>query len=342
VSASSAFEHGYALLAGVGQDLPCTALDAAALADLLKDPARAAYPPEQVALLTEAQATRRNILDVLKSLAKKTLADPEATVIVYYSGHGARIGSSADLSTCYLLAHGHDIARPAETCISDREFSDAILGLHAKKLLVLLDCCHAAGIPLAKGAAERVTPALPPEALARLSAGEGRVVLASCRDDERSFTGSPHSVFTTCLLEALMGLAPAHLGFARVLEVVCYVMREVPLREPRQHPFLCRAESLSESFPICRSAPPRAEPQGGAKSASAPDWKRQATRRKIQSYIPAYELRLKKLEALRLAHTITADASLRFQYEQQIQAAEAEVQKDEATLEKLHLDLGEP
>lgn len=342
MSAPSGFEHGYALLAGVGQDLPCTVADAAALAGLLTDPGRAAYPPEQVVLLTEAQATRRNLLDALKALSRKTLADPEATVIVYYSGHGARIGKSADLAIYYLLTHGHDSARPAETCISDREFSDAILALHAKKLLVLLDCCHAAGIPLAKGSAEAVTPGLPPEALAQLSAGEGRVVLASCRNDERSFAGDPHSVFTACLLEALQGKAPPHLGFARVLEVVAYVMREVPLRQPRQHPYLSRAESLSESFPICRAGPASATPASAAKSAAVPEWKRQATRRKIESYLPAYELRLKKLEALRLAHTITADASLKFQYEQQIHGAESEVLKDESALERLHLDLGEP
>src|SRR5262249_30172065 len=99
----SRFEHGYALLVGVGQGLKCTAADASALANLLVDPSRAAYPEDQVVLLTEADATRRNVLDALQALSRRTLADPEATVIVYYSGHGVRIGASADLASYYLL-----------------------------------------------------------------------------------------------------------------------------------------------------------------------------------------------------------------------------------------------
>ena len=38
------FERGYALVVGVGADLPSTVDDARGLADILKDPARSAYP----------------------------------------------------------------------------------------------------------------------------------------------------------------------------------------------------------------------------------------------------------------------------------------------------------
>jgi hypothetical protein len=42
------FVDGYALLIGVGADLPVTVQDASALRDVLVDPSRAAYPPAQV------------------------------------------------------------------------------------------------------------------------------------------------------------------------------------------------------------------------------------------------------------------------------------------------------
>jgi uncharacterized caspase-like protein len=326
------------LIVGVGQDLPSTVNDATALAALLRDPARAAYPEENVTLLTEAAAARDDILAAFSALRKKTLADPEATAIVFLSGHGARIGPSEDRARYYFLPHGHDPARLDETCLSDREVSSAIAGLCPKKLLVLFDCCHAAGIPLAKAEATFAAPALPAAALDELSRGEGRVVLSSCRPEERSFAASPYSLFTACLLEALEGRAPSHLGFARVLEVASYVIREVPLRHPRQHPFLNRVESLTESFALCRV--PAAAPKNDAKSAAVPEWKRKAARLKINSYSSAYELRLRKLEKLRLAHAITADAALRFQYEHQIEAAEAEVRSDERTLEALYAELG--
>lgn len=338
---SAAFSHGYALLVGVGQDLPCTVADASAMADLLRDPLRAAYPAEQVQLLTEADATREKVLAAFERLRKQTLADPDATAIVYFSGHGVRLGKAAELARHYLLCHGYDLTRPAETCVSDRELTDALRWLYPKKLLVLLDCCHAAGIPLLKGDGPAAEPSLPPAALTELDQGEGRVIFASCRDDERSYTGHPNSLFTAALLEALSGKAAPHLGFARVLEVIAYVMREVPLRHPRQHPFLNRAESLSESFPICRVPPPPAPEPPAAKAAPLAEWKRTALRRKLDAHLPAYETRLKKLETLRVAHAVTADAALKFQYEAQIAVLEGEVQKDEGAIEKLHAELGD-
>lgn len=337
-AARPAFEHGYALIVGVGQDLPSTVNDATALAALLQDPARAAYPEDNVTLLTEGAATRDGILDAFSALRKKTLADPEATAIVYLSGHGARVGPSEDRARHWFLPYGHDPARLSETCLSDQEVSGAVAGLCPKKLLVLFDCCHAAGIPLPKSEAAFAEPALPSAALDELSRGEGRVVLSSCRPEERSFAAKPYSLFTGCLLEALEGRAPSHLGFARVLEVASYVIREVPLRHPRQHPFLNRAENLTESFALCRVPAPA---PAAASSAPYPEWRRKAARMKISSYSTAYEIRLKKLEKLRLAHAITADAALRFQYEHQIQAVEAEVRADEAALEELYSELGE-
>ncbi|MEH2297154.1 hypothetical protein [Nostoc sp.] len=50
------FTNGYALLIGVGADLPVTVKDATAIRDILIDPSRAAYPPEQVKQLDALQA----------------------------------------------------------------------------------------------------------------------------------------------------------------------------------------------------------------------------------------------------------------------------------------------
>ena len=41
---SESFQRGYALVVGVGADLPVTITDATAMATLLRDPARCAYP----------------------------------------------------------------------------------------------------------------------------------------------------------------------------------------------------------------------------------------------------------------------------------------------------------
>ena len=67
------FDHGYALLIGVGHcsydkwSLPVTVVDMTALRDLLVEPTRCAYPPgeEHVRLLHDQGATRSAILDGL-------------------------------------------------------------------------------------------------------------------------------------------------------------------------------------------------------------------------------------------------------------------------------------
>lgn len=62
------FSNGYAIFIGVGDDLPVAAKDAQALYDLFIHPGRAAYPPEQVKLLIEKDATRDSILTTLDGI----------------------------------------------------------------------------------------------------------------------------------------------------------------------------------------------------------------------------------------------------------------------------------
>ena len=78
------FSKGYALLVGVGADLPVTVKDATAVSDVLINPSRAAYPLKQVQLLTETAATRQNILDAFDRLiaqVNQTLETTGATSI---------------------------------------------------------------------------------------------------------------------------------------------------------------------------------------------------------------------------------------------------------------------
>ena len=99
------FAQGYALLVGVGHirsyapwSLPVTVKDAQAIRAVLTDPSLCAYPDDgrHVHLLHDQQATRDAILEGLDWLAQQVAAEPHATAVVYFSGHGwLRIGRSA-------------------------------------------------------------------------------------------------------------------------------------------------------------------------------------------------------------------------------------------------------
>ena len=269
------FTHGHALIIGMGADLPNTVQDAAGLAQQLKDESRCAYPPEQVVLLTGEQATRGAVLSALDALAQ--LTDPQATVVVYFSGHGYRVTASLG-EFYYLMPFGYDTDRLFDTAIRGDEFTARLRAIPAQKLLVLLDCCHAgslakpdpAGLKLAKSP-------MPPEAASLLADGRGRVLIASSQQDELSFAGRPYSAFTLALLEALCGIGvSAQDGLVRVSDLALHAREVVPGRTAsRQHPILnfeqadnfalayyAGGETQAKGLPF--DQPPAIEPEPGA------------------------------------------------------------------------------
>jgi hypothetical protein len=137
------FDQGYALIVGVGADLPSTVDDAVGLAEIIRDPARCAYPPDHIHLLTGGSAGREHVLAALDALTQST--DPQSTVVVYFSGHGYRVASATG-EFYYLLPHGYDLGRLYQTAISGVEFTERLRAIPAQRLLVLLDCCHADGV----------------------------------------------------------------------------------------------------------------------------------------------------------------------------------------------------
>ena len=77
---SESFPHGFAVVMGVGADLPVTVTDATAIGDLLREPTRCAYPPDQVKLLTGDHARREHVLSALDWLAQAAGSDATATI----------------------------------------------------------------------------------------------------------------------------------------------------------------------------------------------------------------------------------------------------------------------
>ena len=232
------FTNGYALIIGVGADLPNTVDDAVGMANILMDSERCAYPGEQVHVLTSGEATRQDVLAGLDALAQSTTA--QSTVLVYFSGHGYQVTTTTG-PAYYLMPYGYDVNQLYKTAISGAEFTAKLRAIPAQKLLVLLDCCHAGGVGEAKAAGlEMVKAPLPPEALALLAEGRGRVLIASSTEKELSYAGKPYSAFTLALIEALCGAGVAKQdGYVRVADLALHTREMVPGRTGnKQHPVL--------------------------------------------------------------------------------------------------------
>jgi hypothetical protein len=230
------FTPGHALLVGVGADLPNTVDDAKGIADLLLDPDRCAYPKEQVTLLTAEGASRNPILAALDAFVQRV--GPDDTAIVYFSGHGYRVKTAIG-AHYYLMPYGYDASNLTETAISGAEFVERLRRLAARKLLLLLDCCHAGGLDDTKVAGVELSKApMPAEAQSLLAAGQGRIAIASSKAEELSYAGKPYSAFTLALAEALCGVGVAESdGYVRVMDLVLHARQMVPRRTgEKQHP----------------------------------------------------------------------------------------------------------
>jgi len=184
------FSHGYALLIGVGEcayaslSLPVTVKDMQALRSVLIDPALCGYPDDEshIRLLHDSGATREAILDGLKWLAGQTAKDEESTAIVYFSGHGWMDKKTGGY---YLISHDLDYLNVTSSALSSEDFTRALRSINARRLLVFMDCCHAAGMATAKDSPAPKLPAdfsqeaIPKGLVEELKQGGGRAVFSS-------------------------------------------------------------------------------------------------------------------------------------------------------------------
>lgn len=220
-------------------------------ADLI-DSQLCAYPPGNVTLLLDSQATQAAIRQALTDLAGKT--DGDSTVLLYISSHGAQV-TTGELAEEYLLPVDTQLTADwqlvTNTAIAGAELATALKAIPARKLLVVLDCCHAAGIGVLKEATSaQVKEGLSPVIYQRLASGQGRAVLASADRDEKSYIlpGARNSLFTQHLLAGLRGGVASEDGLIRLFDLFEYVQPKVTAAHPAQHPVF--KADLRDNFPV--------------------------------------------------------------------------------------------
>ncbi|MDZ7992612.1 MAG: caspase domain-containing protein [Nostoc sp. EfeVER01] len=261
---TSIFARGYALLIGVGESayqplsLPVTVKDVQALHQVLVDPNFCAYPndSEHVQLLYDREATRSKILEQLNWLKEQAEANPKATVVVYYSGHG---WFSKSQNRYYLLPHDINPFDLENSSLSAEEFTNALRQIKSERLLVIIDSCHAAGMATAKKIPSDFEEIpIPKSVVNDLKQGKGRVVFTSSQGEESSWIrpDKQMSIYTYHLIEAMKGEAnQAHENFVKI----SHLMKHLSDKVPNSAHTLCQKEQTpyfsfeSEDFPVALS-----------------------------------------------------------------------------------------
>ncbi|MCS6880448.1 MAG: caspase family protein [Oscillochloridaceae bacterium] len=243
-----AFDTAHALLIGIGSyahaprlNVPITAADAIAVAGVLRDPHFCGYPPEQVTLLSGAAATREGVLAALDALAARV--GEGDTVLIYYAGHGEYGDDGYYLTTHDTRLEGRKVA--AGTGLREAELIAKLRAIKAKRLLLIVNACHAGEISpvLAPGEAPPTgAPLPPPVAAALLGTGEGRVIISACRENQYSFIGpGPLTLFTQALLDGLQGKGtPSNHGYISVFDLYTHLYFALDEAVPRLIPAAVR------------------------------------------------------------------------------------------------------
>jgi hypothetical protein len=282
----NSFDRGYALLIGVGEceyakwSLPVTVKDVTAVKEILVDPSLCGYPNEHIRLLCNVDATHEGISNGLKWLKEVAAQEPEATIVVYYSGHGWL--NPVD-GSYYLIPHDIDPGEISESALAGAEFTQALQSINSQKLLVILDCCHAEGIASGKG--DGIDFKLPnglnfkppkgfiPESakgqFSTLAEGKGIAILSSSDSQQLSWIRKDQtcSVFTYHLIDALRGAGNQEGDLeVTVMNLIDYLGKTVPETARSEYQAEQKPQSDfkgSNYFPIALLCGGKGLPKGG-------------------------------------------------------------------------------
>ena len=198
--------------------------------------------------------------------------------MVYYSGHGWLDDSTGKY---YLIPHDVEPFDIPNSALAADTFKQALQEIPAKRLLVIIDSCHAAGMASAKnGLVETlhatslrlpnnfVPTALPKDLIDELKQGSGRAVFTSSTGEQQSWIhpDGKMSIYTYHFLEALQG-AGNQPGDKVV--TVSHLMNYVGKTVPPSAQQLCQAEQTpffdfaTEDFPVALLHGGKGLPQQG-------------------------------------------------------------------------------
>lgn len=205
------------------------------------------YPAGNVFQLLDDQATKLAINDSLNYLAEQVT--PADTVVIFFAGHGVQFLGGFKPGE-YLCPVDARLDWSRETLISRQELTDALGAIHAGRLVVFLDACHAGGVSGPQDTGQW-KPGLSQASIEGLVAGHGRVIIASCRPDELSWeiAGMRNGLFTNYLLDGLRGGAADPAGQVWISRLFGHVYQGVSRSDTPgpQHPF---QKAAAEDFVI--------------------------------------------------------------------------------------------
>ena len=203
--------------------------DARTFYDWIVSPTGGQYPPTQVKLLLDQNATEDNIRKVLFVWLKQALA--EDMVTIYFAGHGSP-ESPDSTQNLFLLAYDTFYDDITTTGFPMWDIETAFRRfIKARKIIVIADACHSGGVGQSFDIARKINPIGKSfEDLSKI--GDGVCIINASNEkqfsQEGKIWGGGHGVFTYFLLEGLYGKADYNRDSVVTLgELIPYISEQV-------------------------------------------------------------------------------------------------------------------
>ena len=247
----------WALVIGIGKfadrNVPVlhfTNADANGLADALKDPNIGRFPPANVHVLTDAQATTKNIKEELNWIARH--AEPNDLVLIYVATHGTPRTLDSVGGANYLVTYDTEISSGSgfsedvlyATAYPMVDLANAVATrMKSLRTAVILDTCYSGGsIKTDSASGARIASSAPSDQMLKhMTDGTGRIVLAASAVNEESLESPDlkHGYFTYFLLQALQ----KGKGRTPLSQVFASVAQQVSQSVSTQHPVMSRSSA---------------------------------------------------------------------------------------------------
>lgn len=252
-------QQKWALVVGIGKftdvaipHLNYTTADATAFAAALTDPNVGQFSADNVHVLTDEQATTKNIKEELNWIARH--AQPNDLVVIYVATHGTPRTIDSAGGANYLVTYdtqiysggNYDEDAMYATAYPMVELANAVASrMKALRTAVFLDTCYSGGSVAGAPAQKLPSEAPSKDMLAHMTDGTGRIVMAASQVDQESLESNDlrHGYFTYYLLQALKngkGATPLSQVYATVAQ---QVSKSVAAKGMHQDPVMNRSSA---------------------------------------------------------------------------------------------------
>ncbi|MCP4213267.1 MAG: hypothetical protein GY765_01365, partial [bacterium] len=212
------------------------------------------FAEDHIITLTNRQATRKRIEEVLGDELPKKTGDGDR-VIIYFSGHGDQEKVNSGRFG-YLVPIDGRKASLYSTCISMDQLRYFSRKNPARQILFILDSCFSgiAGTVFKKGTADSITKETREQIKAFIESGGRQIITAGKANQTAAMSAkwNKHSVFTFFLLRGLRGKADYNKDkVVSVRELQLFLETEVP-KESKQLPQLFNLNNSEGQFVFYR------------------------------------------------------------------------------------------